>query len=90
MKTGRTAKRDTKIIPPEEQMELERFMRANLAAAGENVKSAMDKMNEIYDDRTEYYATTLKQIQGGNMPLWKVVRLANALGYEVKWIKRQE
>ena len=90
MKVGRTAKRDIKVIPAEEQIELERFMRANLAAAGENIKSAMDKLNEAYDDRNEYYATTLKQIQGGNMPLWKVVRMANALGYDVKWVKRKE
>ena len=90
MKIGRTAKRDIKTIPPEEQIELEKFMRTNLAAAGENIKSAMEKLNAAYDDRNEYYATTLKQIQGGNMPLWKFVRIANVLGYDVKWVKRKE
>ena len=90
MKIGRTAKRDIKTIPPEEQIELEKFMRTNLVAAGENIKSAMEKLNEAYDDRKEYYATTLKQIQGGNMPLWKFVRMANVLGYDVKWVKRKE
>lgn len=90
MKIGRTAKRDIKTIPPEEQIELEKFMRTNLAAAGENIKSAMDKLNAEYEDRNEYYATTLKQIQGGNMPLWKFVRMANVLGYDVKWVKRKE
>lgn len=90
MKIGRNAKRDIKTIPAEEQIELEKFMRTNLAAAGENIKSAMEKLNAAYDDRNEYYATTLKQIQGGNMPLWKVVRMANVLGYDVKWVKRKE
>ena len=90
MKVGRTAKRDIKTIPAEEQIELEKFFRANLAAAGENIKSAMMKLNEKYEDRNEYYATTLKQIQGGNMPLWKFVRMADALGYDVKWVKRKE
>ena len=90
MKIGRTAKRDIKTIPPEEQIELEKFRRTNLAAAGENIKSAMEKLNAAYDDRNEYYATTLKQIQGGNMPLWKFVRIANVLGYDVKWVKRKE
>lgn len=90
MKIGRTAKRDIKTIPADEQIELEKYFRANLAAAGENIKSAMDKLNTAYDDRNEYYATTLKQIQGGNMPLWKFIRMANVLGYDVKWVKRQK
>ncbi len=90
MKVGRTAKRDIKTIPAEEQIELEKFMRTNLAMAGENIKSAMMKLNEKYEDRNEYYATTLKQIQGGNMPLWKFVRMADVLGYDVKWVKRKE
>ena len=90
MKIGRTAKRDIKTIPAEEQIELERFFKAKLAAAGENIKSAMNKVNEAYPDKTEYYATTLKQVQGGNMPLWKFVRMAKVLGYDVEWVKRKD
>ena len=89
MKIGRNAKRDIKTIPDEEQIELENFFKSKLAAAGENIKSAMEKLNAAYDDRNEYYATTLKQVQGGNMPLWKFVRMAKVLGYEVEWVKKQ-
>ena len=75
-------------IPEAEKIELERFIKGRIAEAGESTKSTVEKMNVQYPDRTEYYATTAQQIKAGNMPLWKIVRLADAIGYKLKWEKK--
>ena len=33
---------------------------------------------------------TLNPINAGNMPYWKVVRMATALGYEIQWVKKTD
>ena len=77
-------------IPEEEKLKLSRYIKAKVQEEGETVKSVVDKMNEIFKDRTEYLPGTINQINAANMPYWKIVRFAAALGYEIKWEKKTE
>ena len=77
-------------IPEEEKQKLSRYIKARVMEEGETVKSVVEKMNEMFPDRTEYSPGTINQINAGNMPYWKVVRFAAALGYEIKWEKKKD
>ncbi|MBR6268638.1 MAG: hypothetical protein IKR28_09965 [Selenomonadaceae bacterium] len=75
------------MIPPEEITEIKNYIKGQLAAAGGNIKVAVDRMNEAYNGRKEYYPTTTTQVNEGTLPYWKAVRMAKVMGYEIKWVK---
>lgn len=77
-------------IPAKEKTKLARFIKAKIAEQGETMRGVVRKMNEMYPDRVEYDPGTINQINAGNMPYWKVVRMATALGYEIQWVKKEE
>ena len=77
-------------IPAKEKEKLARYIKARIAEQGQTVRGVVRKMNEMYPDRTEYDPGTINQINAGNMPYWKVVRFAAALGYEIRWVEKKE
>jgi len=77
-------------IPPREAAEIKNYIKGRLAAAGGNIKSAVDRMNETYTDRSEYYPTSTRQVNEGTLPYWKAVRMAKVMGYEIQWVKKDE
>lgn len=77
-------------IPAKEKTKLARFIKAKIAEQGETMRGVVRKMNEMYPDRVEYDPGTINQINAGNMPYWKVVRMATALGYEIQWVKKKD
>lgn len=77
-------------IPDEEKLKLSRYIKAKVVEEGQTIKGVVEKMNEMFPDRTEYSPGTVNQINAGNMPYWKVVRFAAALGYEIKWERKKE
>ena len=54
------------MIPEDEILEIKNYIKGQLAAAGGNIKVAVDRMNKTYEDRKDYYPTTTKQVNGGH------------------------
>lgn len=77
-------------IPEKEKTKLARYIKAKIAEQGQTIRGVVRQMNEMFPDRTEYDPGTINQINAGNMPYWKVVRFAAALGYEIQWVKKKE
>lgn len=77
-------------IPEEEKLRLSRYIKSKVVEEGQTVKGVVAKMNEMFPDRIEYSPGTINQINAANMPYWKVVRFAAALGYEIKWEKKEQ
>lgn len=75
-------------IPAKEKTKLARYIKAKVAEEGQTIRGVVRKMNEMFPDRTEYDPGTINQINAGNMPYWKIVRFAAALGYEIQWVKK--
>ena len=77
-------------IPAKEKLKLARYIKAKIAEQGQTMRGVVRKMNEMFPDRTEYDPGTINQINDANMPYWKIVRMAAALGYEIKWVKKND
>ena len=73
-----------------EKTRIGNYIKSKLRESGQTIKSVVRKMNEMYPDRVEYDPGTINQINAGNMPYWKVVRMATALGYEIQWVKKTD
>ena len=78
------------MIPEDEILEIKNYIKGQLAAAGGNIKVAVDRMNATYEDRKDYYPTTTKQVNEGTLPYWKAVRMAKVMGYDIRWVKHKE
>lgn len=76
-------------IPSEEAEAIERYIKSQVALAGSTLRKVAEKMNEKYTERTETPPNITRQLKGGTMPAWKERRIADVLGYEVVWKKKE-
>lgn len=77
----------TEPIQDNEKQVIEHGIKREIAGAGSNVSDTARRLNEKYGS-SELPANLLRQISSGTIPLWKVLRIANVLGYEIKWHKK--
>ncbi|MBP3721742.1 MAG: hypothetical protein J6I62_00625 [Selenomonadaceae bacterium] len=72
-----------------EQAHIGNYIKARLLESGQTIKEVVNKMNNMFPDRAEHYQTTSSQIHAASFPFWKAVRFCEAMGYEMKWIKKK-
>lgn len=70
--------------------EIKNAVKAEISKAGSNVSQAVKRMNEKYTDRQENQANFNSSINRASLPIWKYYRLADALGYDIFWEKREK
>jgi len=75
-------------IPEIEAREIELEIKKQIAGAGSNVSDTVRRLNEQYETM-DTPQTVTRQLKQGILPFWKVLRIANVLGYEIVWKKRE-
>ena len=75
-------------IPDEDAREIEFELKKQIAGAGSNVSDTVRKINELYGT-VDTPQTVTRQLKQGIIPFWKVLRIANVLGYEIIWRKKE-
>ncbi|GMB00461.1 hypothetical protein [Pelosinus sp. IPA-1] len=76
-------------VPEEEAREIEFEIKKYIAGAGSNVSDTIRQLNEKYGT-VDTPQTVTRQLKQGNIPFWKVLRIANVLGYEIEWRKKEK
>lgn len=77
----------TEPIQENERQFIEYGIKREIAGAGSNVSDTARRLNEKYRS-SELPANLLRQINGGTIPFWKVLRIADVMGYEIVWKKK--
>lgn len=77
------------ILLPEEAATAETELKKQIAGAGSNIADTVRRLNERYGTKETPQAVT-RQIKQGTIQWWKVLRIADVLGYEVVWRKRDD
>ncbi len=78
----------TEPIHDNEKQTIEHGIKREIAGAGSNVSDTARRLNEKFGS-SELPANLLRQISSGTIPFWKVLRIADVLGYELIWKKRE-
>jgi hypothetical protein len=76
-------------IPPDEARDIEFDIKKQVANAGSTMADTIKKLNEKYGTN-DTHPTVTRQLKQGNIPYWKILRIADVLGYEVKWVKKDK
>lgn len=77
----------TEPLPVNEMERVENSIKREIVGAGSNVSDTSRRLNEVYET-TESPASLARQIRQGTIPHWKVLRIADVLGYEIVWRKK--
>ena len=75
-------------VPEEEAREIELEIKREVAGVGSNISDTVRQMNEQYAT-TDTPQTITRQLKQGNIPYWKVRRIANVHGLELVWKKKE-
>lgn len=75
-------------VPPEEARDIEFEIKKHIAAASSNVTDVVRRLNEKYGTNDTAPNVT-RQLKQGTMPVWKQNRIADVLGYEIIWRKKE-
>lgn len=78
----------TEPINRDEKQIIEHGIKREVAGAGSNISDVARRLNEKYGS-SELPPNLLRQINSGTIPFWKVLRIANILGYEIVWKKKE-
>ncbi|WP_094602626.1 hypothetical protein SPSIL_055780 [Sporomusa silvacetica DSM 10669] len=78
----------TEPLPAEELQKVENGLKREIAGARSNISDTARRLNEIYDS-ADTPITLARQIRQGTIPHWKVLRIADVLGYEIVWKKKE-
>ena len=73
-------------IPDSEAKKIEIIIKREIAGAGSNVSEVVRRMNEKYGTQ-DTPQTVTRQLKQGNIPFWKVLRIADTLDYTITWNK---
>lgn len=76
-------------VPESEAREIEFEIKKQIAGAGSNVSDTIRRLNEKYDT-ADTPQTVTRQLKQGNIPFWKVLRIADVLGYDIVWRKKEK
>lgn len=77
----------TDKLPESEAREIEFEIKKQLAGAGSNVSDIVKRLNEKYGTADTPQAVT-RQLKQGTLPFWKVLRIADILGYKIEWLRK--
>jgi uncharacterized protein (UPF0248 family) len=73
----------------EEIETVENTIKGNIAGAGSNVTDTAKRIAEKYGHPVDM-ASFSRQIREGTIPFWRVLRIADVLGYEIVWKRKGE
>lgn len=76
-------------VSKEEIEAVENMIRGNIAGAGSNVTDTAKRIAEKYGHPVDMPSFS-RQIREGTIPFWRVLRIADVLGYEIKWQKNKQ
>lgn len=62
-------------------------IRREMAGAGSNISDTAKKLSERYGHPVDMPSFS-RQIREGTIPFWRVLRIADVLGYEIVWRKK--
>lgn len=75
-------------VSAEEIAAVENMIRGNIAGAGSNVTDTARRIAEQYKHPVDMPSFS-RQIREGTIPFWRVLRIADVLGYEIVWKKKE-
>ncbi|MEN6568046.1 MAG: hypothetical protein ABFC57_17315 [Veillonellales bacterium] len=78
----------TEAIPEEEARKIELEIKKQIAGVGSNVSDTIRQLNEKYGT-ADTPQTVTRQLKQGIIPFWKVLRIADVLGYKITWEKQK-
>lgn len=78
----------SEVISLDEAKEAEIEIKKQIAGAGSNIADTVRRLNEIYGTKETPQAVT-RQIKQGTLQWWKILRIADVLGYELVWKKKE-
>lgn len=73
----------------EEIKAIENSIKREIAGAGSNITDTAKKIAEKYDHPVDLPSFS-RQIREGTIPFWRVLRIADVLGYEIIWKNPQQ
>lgn len=76
----------SEAIPEDEARDIEFEIKKKIACAGSNVSEIVRRLNEKYGTHDTAPNIT-RQLKHGTLPFWKLLRIADVLGYELIWRK---
>lgn len=75
-------------VPGEEARKIELEIKKQITGVGSNVSDTIRQLNEKHGT-VDTPQTVTRQLKQGNIPFWKVLRIADVLGYEIFWRKKE-
>lgn len=78
-KQVRSAERPTR----QEIIDIEFMIKKIIAESDISINKCVQLLNERFDS-SDTSQTVVRQLKQGNMPFWKVMRIAETLGYKIK------
>jgi hypothetical protein len=79
----------TEPIPQSEIERVENNIKREIAGAGSNASDTAKRLKETYDS-SDTPVSLSRQLRQGTIPYWKVLRIADVLGYEIVWKRKGE
>ena len=77
----------TEPIPVEEIEMVTNNIKREMAGVGSSISDTAQKLNETYKS-ADTAASLARQIRQGTIPFWKVLRIADVLGYKIEWTRK--
>ncbi|MDF2572378.1 MAG: hypothetical protein K0R55_3982 [Sporomusa sp.] len=78
----------TEPIPAAEVESVVNRIKREIAGAGSNITDTAKKISDTYGS-SDTAVSLARQIRQGTIPFWKVLRIADVLGYEIVWKKKE-
>lgn len=66
---------------------VENIIKGNIAGAGSNITDTAKRMTEKYGHPVDM-ASFSRQIREGTIPFYRVLRIADVLGYKIEWTRK--
>lgn len=77
----------SEAIPADEARDIEFEIKKQIAGTSSNVSEVVRRLNEKYGTNDTAPNIT-RQLKRGTLPVWKMLRIAAVLGYEIQWHKK--
>ncbi len=74
-------------VSTEEIEAIENSIKREMAGAGSNITDTAKRISEKYGHPVDMPSFS-RQIREGTIPFWRVLRIADVLGYEIVWKKK--
>jgi len=77
----------TEPLPEKEIQNITNALKAEIARVGLNISETAKLLRDKYES-SDTAESLARQIRQGTIPYWKIIRIADVLGYEIVWRKK--